>query len=119
MIAGLPPLAGFIGKVAMMRAQVAVGDPAAWTIVAILALSSLASVIGLTRLGVAAIWTRDENAPPLVVGTAEFVGILGLLGACVLMSVLGEPVLAYAEHTATWLADPSGYINAVLPGAGR
>ena len=119
MIAGLPPLAGFIGKVAMMRAQVAVGDPAAWTIVAILALSSLASVIGLTRLGVAAIWTRDENAPPLVVGAAEFVGILGLLGACVLMSVLGEPVLAYAEHTATWLADPSGYINAVLPGAGR
>lgn len=119
MIAGLPPLAGFIGKVAMMRAEVAVGGAAAWSIVGILAVSSLASVISLTRLGVATVWTRDESAPPLVVGVAEFVGILGLLGACVLMSVFGEPMLAYAEHTATWLSDPSGYIGAVLPGAGR
>ena len=56
---------------------------------------------------------------PLVVGAAEFVGIVGLLGACVLMSVFGEPVLAFADHTATWLADPSGYISAVLPGGAR
>ncbi len=119
MIAGLPPLAGFIGKVAMMRAEVALGGGAAWTIVALLALASLASVISLTRLGVAAVWTRDESAPPLVVGAAEFVGILGLLGACILMSVLGETVLAHADHTATWLADASGYISAVLPGAAR
>ena len=119
MIAGLPPLAGFIGKLAVMRAEVASGGAAAWTLVAVLALSSLASVISLTRLGVAAVWTRDENAPPLVVGAAEFVGIVGLLGACVLMSVFGEPVLAFADHTATWLADPSGYISAVLPGGAR
>lgn len=119
MIAGLPPLAGFIGKVAMMSAQVAVGGSVGWTIVTILALSSLASVISLTRLGVAAIWTRDDSAPPLVVGAAEFVGISGLLGACILMSVFGEPVLVYAEHTAIWLADPSGYISAVLPGVAR
>ena len=119
MIAGLPPLAGFIGKVAMMRAEVAMGGAVGWTIVSMLALSSLASVISLTRLGVNAIWTRDESAPPLVVGVAEFVGILGLLGACVLISVFGEPLLAYADHTAAWLADPSAYIRAVLPGAPR
>lgn len=115
MIAGLPPLAGFIGKVAMMRSFVATGDVVGWTIVAALALSSLASVISLTRLGVAAIWTRDETAPALVVGAAEFVGIVGLLGACILLSAFGERVLEYADHTAVWLADPAGYIRAVLP----
>lgn len=117
MIAGLPPLAGFIGKAAMMSALVEAGDPASWTIVAILALSSLGALICLTRLGVGSVWMRDETAPPLVVGAGEFVGMAGLLGACVLMSIFGEPVLAYAEHTAAWLAEPSAYIRAVLPGA--
>ena len=119
MIAGLPPLAGFIGKVAMMRSEVAAGGAAAWSIVALLALSSLASVISLTRLGVAAVWSRDERAPPLVVGAAELAGIFGLLGACVLMSAFAEPVLAYADHTGTWLADPAAYISAVLGGTAR
>jgi multicomponent K+:H+ antiporter subunit D len=119
MIAGLPPLAGFIGKAAMMKALVATGDLVSWTIVAILALSSLGAVISLTRLGVGAIWTRDETEAPLVVGAGEFVGIAGLLGACLLMTVFGESILAYAEHTAAWLADPSPYIRAVLPGAGE
>ncbi|GAA0627349.1 monovalent cation/H+ antiporter subunit D [Brevundimonas kwangchunensis] len=119
MIAGLPPLAGFIGKVAMMGALIAADTAGGWAIVAMLAVSSLGALISLTRLGVGAIWTRDETAPPLVVGAGEFVGIAGLLGACVLMSIFGETVLAYADHTASWLADPGAYIGAVLTGEGR
>ena len=119
MIAGLPPLAGFIGKVGMMGALVAADTVAGWVIVAMLAISSLGALISLTRLGVGAVWARDENAPPLVVGAGEFVGIAGLLGACVLMSIFGETVLAYADHTASWLSEPSAYIGAVLTGEGR
>jgi multicomponent K+:H+ antiporter subunit D len=84
-----------------------------------LAVSSLGAVISLTRLGVGAVWTRDDTAPPLVVGAAEVVGIAGLLGACVLMSIFGEAALAYTNHTASWLAEPSAYIGAVLTGEGR
>ena len=47
------------------------------------------------------------------------VGISGLLGACLLISIFGEPVLAYTIHTAEWLAEPSSYIGAVLSGGGR
>jgi multicomponent K+:H+ antiporter subunit D len=119
MIAGLPPLAGFVGKVSMMAALIRAGDAGHWAVVAILALSSLAAVISLTRLGVASVWTRDDSAPALVVGAAEFVGIASLLGACILMSVFAESALGYADHTASWLADPSGYIGAVMAGGGR
>ena len=117
MIAGLPPLAGFIGKVGMIIALVAAGDAASWATTAMLAVSSLAAIISLTRLGVAAVWVRDEDAQPLVVGAGEAVGIAGLLGACILMSVFAEPLLAYTDHTAVWLSRPAHYIDAVLAGS--
>ena len=119
MIAGLPPLSGFIGKLAMMDALARVGDVTAWTMVAALSLSSLGALIGLTRAGVAAIWGREEDAPRLVVGAAEFTAIAGLLGACVLLSVFGGSALIYAEHTADWLSRPQAYVQAVLSGGGR
>lgn len=119
MIAGLPPLAGFVGKVAMMRDLVEAGDAAGWTIVSLLVLTSLGAVISLTRLGVAAVWTRDEASPPLMVGAGEFIGITGLLGACLLMSVFADTVLVYADQTASWLTRPSAYVEAVLSEEGR
>src|SRR5690606_29345967 len=91
MIAGLPPLAGFIGKVGMIGPLIETGGLASWLIVAVLALSSLAAIISLTRLGVGAIWTRDETAPPFVVGAAELVGITSLLGACLVISLFADP----------------------------
>ena len=119
MIAGMPPLAGFIGKLAMIDALVRTGAPAEWTLVVILSLSSLGAIIGLARLGVGSIWTRDEADPPLVVGAAELTAISGLLGACVLLAVFGGSGLAYAQHTAGWLFRPEAYVAAVLHGAGR
>ncbi len=119
MIAGLPPLAGFIGKLAIFNALIGVGDGPSWAIVAALTVSSLLALIGLARLGVGVIWTRDEKAPALMVGAAEFAGIAGLLGACIVLTVLGSVALTYADSTAGWLADPSGYVGAVLTGIGR
>lgn len=116
MIAGLPPLAGFAGKVAMIQALVARDGVGAGILVGALVLSSLAAVIGLSRLGVQAIWTRPEGTPAPVVGVAEFLGIAGLLGTCLILSVLGEAGLAYAAATARELAAPSGYVAAVLQG---
>ena len=116
MVAGLPPLAGFIGKLAMIDALIGAGGTASWVVIAFLSLSSLGALIGLTRLGVGAIWVREEDAPPPVVGAAEFTAITGLLGACVLLAVFGGSGLLYAQHTAEWLAQPQAYVQAVLGG---
>ncbi len=119
MIAGLPPLAGFVGKVGMMASLIAADSAAGWTVVTLLTVSSLGALISLARLGVGAIWTRDATAPRLVVGAWEFVGIAGLLGACVLLSIFGEAALGYAEQTAAGLGEPTIYIRSVLTGEGR
>ena len=118
MVAGLPPLAGFIGKLAMIQALIGEGRLSDWVVVACLSLSSLGALIGLTRLGVSAIWARPDDAPALVVGTAELAAITGLLGACILLAVFGESAMVFAQHTADWLARPDAYVSATL-GAGR
>ncbi|MCR5879643.1 monovalent cation/H+ antiporter subunit D [Phenylobacterium sp. J367] len=119
MIAGLPPLAGFIGKLAMMQALVAAGRPTDWAVIAALAVSSLGAVIALGRLGVRAIWIRDESEPQLVVGAGELLGIVGLLGASLTLTVFGGAGLAYTDLTAAWLGEPAGYMSSVLTGEGR
>lgn len=114
MIAGLPPLSGFVGKLAILDGLIDLGGVNGWAIVAALSLSSLGAVIGLTRLAVSAIWTRDTSAPPLVVGAAEATGIGGLLATCILLAVLGGSGLTFADSTAGWLINPGNYAAAVL-----
>ncbi|MEN5053704.1 MULTISPECIES: monovalent cation/H+ antiporter subunit D [Brevundimonas] len=117
MIAGLPPLAGFIGKLAMMEALSGLGGWAGYGVIAALSLASLGALIGLTRLGMAALWARDDDAEPaIVVGAAEGVAIAGLLAACLFLAVFGEAGFTYADHTADWLVRPDAYIRAVLGG---
>ena len=118
MVAGMPPLAGFVGKLSMIDALVSAGGPAQWTLVAVLSVSSLGALIGLTRLGVGAIWTRDEDAPAFVVGAAELTAVAALLGACVFLAIFAGSALIYTDHTAAWLAEPQGYVDAVLKGDG-
>ena len=117
MIAGLPPLAGFIGKLAMMDALSGVGGWAGYGVIAALSLASMGALIGLTRLGMAALWARDDDAEPaVVVGAAEGVAIAGLLAACIFLAIFGEAGFAYADHTADWLVRPDAYVRAVLGG---
>ncbi len=68
MLAGLPPLAGFVGKFAMLDALLK-PDPVpatSWTMLALLIGSGFATVIAMARAGVRRFWASPEANVPRV-----------------------------------------------------
>jgi multicomponent K+:H+ antiporter subunit D len=112
-VAGLPPLSGFVAKLAMLTALLDLRSPAAWTLFALLIGSGLLAATALMRVGMRHFWTtQDRPAPRLRV--VETLPIAALLAASVALVVLAEPALRYARATAQALHAPAGYIEAVL-----
>src|SRR5690606_15604765 len=120
-IAGLPPLSGFVGKLAMLLALLDLQSRSAWTLFALLIGSGLMASMALIRIGMRHFWSSEER-PPLRLHVFETLPVALLLSACVLLAVRSEPALAYLRDTAAALHNPAGYIDAVmsakpLPGA--
>jgi multicomponent K+:H+ antiporter subunit D len=119
-VAGLPPLSGFVGKLAMLtalldtRSAAAAGShPAGWPLFVLLIVSGLLATLALGRAGIRHFWAPQDRPPPRL-RVVECVPIGLLLGACVLLVVQGEAVLRYMRDAATALHQPQGYIGAVL-----
>jgi multicomponent Na+:H+ antiporter subunit D len=113
-LAGIPPLAGFFGKLALVQAGLAVGQGV------VVAASLLASA--LTLLAVARVWSAlwspaaADSAPSSV--PALLVLPVGVLAALVLLGGLAaEPLFAATSRAAEQLLDREQYVRAVLGGA--
>jgi multicomponent K+:H+ antiporter subunit D len=127
MIAGLPPLAGFIAKFAILGAlldpvagSAALHPPAAApmriVLFVMLLASGLLSTIALSRAGLRHFWMPHDRAPPHL-RIIECVPIAMLLVTCAMLAIRAEPVLRYARDAASGLADPARYIDAVMSAA--
>jgi multicomponent K+:H+ antiporter subunit D len=114
-VAGMPPLSGFVGKLAMLSALLddRPRGAAAWTLFGAVIASGLLAATGLLRVGIRHFWSpQDRPAPRLRV--IEGLPIALLLGGCVVLAVRAEPVLAYLRATADALHQPHRYIGAVM-----
>ena len=117
LVAGLPPLPGFVGKFAVLSAAVRAapqmgGGPAVWLLCAAVLLSGLTAVIALSRVGMRLFWGAARITPRLRVLEAAPVALLVLV--CMGLSVWAGPVTQYLDSAARSLHQPDTYIRVVL-----
>jgi multicomponent K+:H+ antiporter subunit D len=115
MLAGLPPLAGFVGKFAMLDALLE-PDPipaTSWTMLALLVASGFATIIGMARAGVRRFWASPDMTVPRV-RVVELAPVVALLALCVALTVQAASPMRYLGEAAQALRVPARYIDGVL-----
>ncbi|MBN9026965.1 MAG: monovalent cation/H+ antiporter subunit D [Rhizobiales bacterium] len=121
LLAGLPPLSGFIGKFAILTAvfnpngltQGSTLSLASWVFAGLLVISGLAAMISITRSGIQTFWAPIEGRVPRVL-LMEIAPVAFLLALCAGLTIYGGPVMTYMEQTAQSLHSPQTYIEGVM-----
>jgi multicomponent K+:H+ antiporter subunit D len=120
LLAGLPPLSGFLAKFAMMAPLLGpAGAPipaSSWVVVAALLLSGLATLVAMLRTGIDVFWTSPPSAVPRV-SLLEIAPIGLLLALCVALTVAAGPALDYMLAAAEALHAPGAYLDGVMGAA--
>lgn len=117
-IAGLPPLNGFVAKFSILHGLLHPGpgqtvSPGAMTLIALILVSGLAAIISLLRFGVRTFWAAGVlKPPPLHVTEVAPIGLLLLFSGGFV--VQAGPVFEYLHRTADGLQRPAQYIERVL-----
>ncbi len=119
LLSGMPPLAGFLGKVAMLSA--ALGSVqvdgrisnVALAFTGLVILSGLAALIALVREGIRTFWASEDEELPAV-PVVELGPVIVLVALTVVMTVKAGPVMRYMEATASALNHPHVYVEGVL-----
>jgi len=112
-VVGLPPLAGFIGKLALLAA---VPSPAVAWVWPLILITSLLTIVALASAGVHLFW-REDNAAASAARAPhgfEVAAIGALLALAIGLSLAAAPVLRYTAAAAEQLARPQEYRAAVM-----
>jgi multicomponent Na+:H+ antiporter subunit D len=113
-LAGVPPLNGFMSKLALVRGGV---DVNSWFILGLVIAGGLLTMIYMTRT-----WQWIFQQPPsaeikLTTRTADSpLAPALLIGACVLLGIFATPLVNISKDAAAQLANPRIYSCAVLLG---
>jgi len=122
LVAGLPPLSGFLAKVALLTelsrleglgsSNTPAPTPAVWWLSGALLVSGLVAIVSMSRAGIRHFWSAETPSSRLKF--VEGAPVFALLLACTWLTARAEPVMRYTRATAESLHSPIGYIDAVL-----
>jgi len=116
MIAGLPPLSGFVAKFGMFHALLnpAGGNipGAAWALMALVLGSGLVAAMAMLRFGVRTFWAT-KAAPPRL-HRSEVAPVLFLLALSGVMTIEAGPIFGYLGRASDGIHRPADYIGRVL-----
>jgi multicomponent Na+:H+ antiporter subunit D len=112
-LAGIPPLNGFISKVALVQGGIEAQGGLALVLAVAAGLITLQYMIGTWSL----LFQQppDEGVKAKPSGDAQYAPLL-LIGLCVLFGLYAAPLIEVATRTVSDLGDPSLYIRAVFGG---
>ncbi|MCS6712207.1 Na+/H+ antiporter subunit D [Brachybacterium sp. EF45031] len=116
-LAGIPPLSGFLGKVGLVRAGIAVGTPLAWILVATAVITSLLTLYAIAKIWNRAFWQEppepledvDRPLPAPMVGAT-----VALVAASLCLTLFAGPLLRFADGAAEDVLQRTPYVEAVL-----
>jgi multicomponent K+:H+ antiporter subunit D len=112
---GMPPLAGFFGKLLILdAAREALIGATVWPAILI---TSLLLILGFARTGIQIFWNRSpatETSTPRAVPIMPIFVIGGMIATVAALGVFAGPVMADMTATAQQLLSPQRYIAAVL-----
>jgi multicomponent K+:H+ antiporter subunit D len=117
LVAGLPPLSGFVAKFALLRTALGADSAAetGWhtlTFCVTVIATGVATLIALIRVGLSLFWSvRDRTTPRLRIIEAGPAAVLILL--CLALTAGVGPVMTYLDSAARSLHTPQVYIRAV------
>lgn len=113
-LAGVPPLSGFLAKLAIVRAAL---DESHYAIAAVALAVGLLTLLSVGRLWDAAFWKpAPSDAPVSPVGFA-MIAPVAALACCILALTVGAgPVVDLSTRAAEQLLDADAYVRAVLGG---
>jgi multicomponent Na+:H+ antiporter subunit D len=112
-LAGIPPLNGFISKVALVQGGIEAQGGLALVLAVAAGLITLQYMIGTWSL----LFQQppDEGVKAKPSGDAQYAPLL-LIGLCVFFGLYAAPLIEVATRTVSDLGDPSLYIRAVFGG---
>jgi multicomponent Na+:H+ antiporter subunit D len=119
-LAGIPPLSGFMAKLALVQAGLAAGTG---TMVAVSLAVSFLTLYSMIKIWAGVFWGKPDEPPPIpqeIEGTRlqfprlMLVPTAGLVLASLAFVVAAGQLYALGERAAASLLDPSVYVQAVL-----
>jgi len=110
-LAGVPPLSGFLGKLAIIEGTF---DAGAYWVGAMVLVVGLLTLLSMGRTWADGFWTPADTPDAMTPGTPLLVAIAGLSVVTLAITVGAEPLFALTLRAAQQLLHPHDYVTAVL-----